>query len=164
MKTKSIIEIAILAALISIVGAIKIPNLIPGLEFQLSAPLAIAICVSFRFKKYIIAGCISSLLGLLLGTQTIINVMIALQFRLIVGLIIYLGQRHILSIIIAGPIASTLSRISLGIFFGKLSIALVAAAVPGMIFTAIMAPILSKVMVLVVKRSKALSTTISSLS
>lgn len=164
MKTKSIIEIAILAALISIVGAIKIPNLIPGLEFQLSAPLAIAICVSFGFKKYIIAGCISSLLGLLLGTQTIVNVMIALQFRLIVGLIIYLGQRHILSIIIAGPIASTLSRISLGIFFGKLSIALVAAAIPGMIFTAIMAPILSKVMILVVKRSKALSATTSCLS
>lgn len=43
-KTSTLCEIAILVAMISILGSIKIPNIIPGIEFQLSAPLAVAIC------------------------------------------------------------------------------------------------------------------------
>ena len=50
-----ITEIAILTAMITVLGAIKIPNVIPGIEFQLSAPLAVAICAVFGFKKYIIS-------------------------------------------------------------------------------------------------------------
>ena len=46
-----ITEIAILTAMITVLGAIKIPNIIPGIEFQLSAPLAVAICAVFGFKK-----------------------------------------------------------------------------------------------------------------
>ena len=61
-----ITEIAILTAMITVLGAIKIPNIIPGIEFQLSAPLAVAICAVFGFKKYIISGCLSSLIGLAL--------------------------------------------------------------------------------------------------
>ena len=52
-KTSTLCEIAILVAMISILGSIKIPNIIPGIEFQLSAPLAVAICSVFGFKKYI---------------------------------------------------------------------------------------------------------------
>ena len=37
-------------------GSFKIPGLVPGTEFQLSAPIAVAICGVFGFKKYIIAG------------------------------------------------------------------------------------------------------------
>ena len=37
--------------MISILGSIKIPNIIPGIEFQLSAPLAVAICSVFGFKN-----------------------------------------------------------------------------------------------------------------
>ena len=37
-----ITEVAILTAMITVLGAIKIPNVIPGIEFQLSAPLAVA--------------------------------------------------------------------------------------------------------------------------
>ena len=55
-----ITEVAILTAMITVLGAIKIPNVIPGIEFQLSAPLAVAICAVFGFKKYIISGCLSS--------------------------------------------------------------------------------------------------------
>ena len=47
-----ITEVAILTAMITVLGAIKIPNVIPGIEFQLSAPLAVAICAVFGFKKY----------------------------------------------------------------------------------------------------------------
>ena len=37
--------------MITVLGAIKIPNIIPGIEFQLSAPLAVAICAVFGFKN-----------------------------------------------------------------------------------------------------------------
>ena len=43
-QIRQITEIGILTAMITILGAIKIPNLVPGIEFQLSAPLAVAIC------------------------------------------------------------------------------------------------------------------------
>ena len=46
-----ITEIAILTAMITVLGAIKIPNVIPGIEFQLSAPLAVAICAVFGFNR-----------------------------------------------------------------------------------------------------------------
>ena len=48
-------ETALLAALIGVSGSFKIPGLVPGTEFQLSAPIAVAICGVFGFKKYIIA-------------------------------------------------------------------------------------------------------------
>ncbi|MFR6111599.1 MAG: hypothetical protein ACLUIQ_09840 [Dialister invisus] len=66
-------------------GSFKIPGLVPGTEFQLSAPIAVAICGVFGFKKYIIAGVLASLLSLALGTHTILNVTISMSFRLAVG-------------------------------------------------------------------------------
>ena len=140
-----ITEIAILTAMITVLGAIKIPNIIPGIEFQLSAPLAVAICAVFGFKKYIISGCLSSLIGLALGTQSILNVMIAMQFRLIVGLILWMCQNHMIGIMISGPIASALARLSLSLYIGKAALPMIALAVPGMIFTVIMAPVFVKV-------------------
>ena len=50
-QIRQITEIGILTAMITILGAIKIPNLVPGIEFQLSAPLAVAICAAFGFKS-----------------------------------------------------------------------------------------------------------------
>ena len=38
-QIRQITEIGILTAMITILGAIKIPNLVPGIEFQLSALL-----------------------------------------------------------------------------------------------------------------------------
>jgi len=137
-----ITEVAILTAMITVLGAIKIPNVIPGIEFQLSAPLAVAICAVFGFKKYIISGCLSSLIGLALGTQTILNVMIA---RLIVGLILWMCHNHMIGIMISGPIASALARLTLSVYIGKAALPMVALAVPGMIFTVIMAPVFVKV-------------------
>ena len=119
-KTSTLCEIAILVAMISILGSIKIPNIIPGIEFQLSAPLAVAICSVFGFKKYIISGILSSIICLALGTQNILNVAIAMQFRLIVGLLLYLAQNHLYMIVIAGPIASLIARFSLFFFLGNL--------------------------------------------
>lgn len=153
LDLRVIVHIALLTTLITVAGAIKIPNLIYGLEFQLSAPLAIAICSVFGFKIYMISGCLSSFLGLVMGSQNIINVLIAMQFRLIVGLVLWIGQNHIWAIISAGPIASTIARLSLSLFLGKLGFALVVAALPGMIFTMIMAPFLVKIFRIIVYRA-----------
>lgn len=137
----TIAEIGILTAMMTILGGIKIPNLIPGVEFQLSAPLAVAICAAFGFRKYIICGCLSSLIGLVLGTQNLLNVAIAMQFRLIVGLILWIGKNLMWSILISGPIASAIARITIGLSFGKMVIPMLVMAVPGMIFTVIVSPI-----------------------
>ena len=51
MSIRFLTETALLGALITITGAIKLPGLLPGTEFQLSAPLAVAICAAFGFKK-----------------------------------------------------------------------------------------------------------------
>ena len=87
-KTRMLTETALLTALITVTGAIKLPGFIPGTEFQLSAPLAVAVCAVFGFTKYLTAGVLSSLIGLILGTQTILNVFIAMVFRITVGVVI----------------------------------------------------------------------------
>ena len=128
-QIRQITEIGILTAMITILGAIKIPNLVPGIEFQLSAPLAVAICAAFGFKKYIISGCLSSLIG----------------FRLVVGFLLWICKNHMLGVILSGPIASTVARLTLSVYVGKGALAMVMLAVPGMIFTAIVAPIMTAV-------------------
>ena len=146
-KTSTLCEIAILVAMISILGSIKIPNIIPGIEFQLSAP--VAICSVFGFKKYIISGILSSVICLALGTQNILNVAIAMQFRLIVGLLLYLAQNHLYMIIFAGPIASLIARFSLFFFLGNLdalTFSMILFTIPGLIFTAIASPILVNIL------------------
>ena len=143
-QIRQITEIGILTAMITILGAIKIPNLVPGIEFQLSAPLAVAICAAFGFKKYIISG-LSSLIGLALGTQNFLSVAIAMQFRLVVGFLLWICKNHILGVILSGPIASTVARLTLSVYVGKGALAMVMLAVPGMIFTAVVAPIMTAV-------------------
>lgn len=136
IKTRTVTDLALLTALITITGAIKIPSFIAGAEFQLSAPLAVAICAVYGFSSYITAGILSSLIGLILGLQNILNVSIAMVFRLTVGgLLCLLGtSRPVL--MIAGPIGSALARLPLGLWIGQAIIPLLAAALPGMAFTA----------------------------
>ena len=143
-QIRQITEIGILTAMITILGAIKIPNLVPGIEFQLSAPLAVAICAAFGFKKYIISGCLSSLIGLALGTQNFLSVAIAMQFRLVVGFLLWFAKSYAWCIL-SGPIASTVARLTLSVYVGKGALAMVMLAVPGMIFTAVVAPIMTAV-------------------
>ena len=141
-KTAEITEIALLTALIAATGAFKLPGLFPGAEFQLSAPLAVAICSVFGFKKYIIAGILASSIGMMLGTQNFFHVLIAMQFRLVAGAVLALGHNRTWALLVAGPIGTTIARLTLAGFFGQAAFAIVAAAVPGMIFTAAAAPLL----------------------
>ena len=71
--------------------------------------------------------------------------MIAMQFRLIVGLILWMCHNHMIGIMISGPIASALARLTLSVYIGKAALPMVVLAVPGMIFTVIMAPVFVKV-------------------
>lgn len=138
-KTRMLTETALLTALITVTGAIKLPGFIPGTEFQLSAPLAVAICGVFGFSKYVTAGVLSSLIGLMLGTQTILNVVIAMIFRMTVGMVIAVCGTSWPVLAVAGPIGSSIARLSLGGMLGKAVIPLLLAAVPGMVYTALTA-------------------------
>ena len=129
-------ETALLAAFIGVSGSFKIPGLVPGTEFQLSAPIAVAICGVFGFKKYIIAGVMASILSLALGTHTILNVTISMSFRLAVGAVWLLLGSSRLFYVISGPIGTTAARGAMTLLLGKGFYAMVAAAMPGMVFTA----------------------------
>ena len=146
LKSSDITDIALLAALLTVAGAIKLPSLLPGLEFQISAPLAVAICFVFGFKKYILVGILSSAISLALGTHNLFNVAIAMQFRLMVGLVYVLCGKRYWSVALAGPIGTFTARITLGLVLGKGVWALVAAALPGMVFTFLTAPLMVKVL------------------
>lgn len=138
-KPQVLTETALLTALITITGAIKLPGFIPGTEFQLSAPLAVAICAVFGFTKYMTAGVLSSFIGLILGTQTLLNVFIAIIFRLVVGVVIATFGTSWPVLVVAGPLGSSVARLSLGGMVGKAVIPLLLAAVPGMVYTALAA-------------------------
>ena len=117
-------ETALLAVLIAVSGTFRIPGIVPGTEFQLSAPIAVAICGVFGFKKYITAG---------------------MSFRLGVGAIWLLIGSGKLFYIISGPIGTALARVVMYFLLGKgLTLMLIAAA-PGMAFTAATAWIFAKV-------------------
>lgn len=70
LSMKELTTIALLGVLILISGSFKIPSPIAGGEFQLSAPIAVLICACFGFKRYIIAGILASMLGMMLGMHS----------------------------------------------------------------------------------------------
>ena len=146
-RNSELTHIGLLAALITVTGAIKIPSLLPGLEFQLSAPIAVAICYAFGFRTYILAGVLASVIGLALGTQNLFNVAVQMQFRLVVGIVYLFWKRYRWSVILAGPLGTFIARITLSLVVGKAAYALILAAVPGMIFTAICAPLVTNLFI-----------------
>jgi len=142
----TLVEISLLASFISVTGSIKIPTLIMGSEFQMSAPVAVAICAVFGFKRYIIAGIISSLILFLLGIHTLINVEIAMVFRLTVGLIISVFGRNVFTIFVAGPLGTFVARLALAFTLQVPAIMLIVPAIPGMILTAFVSIPLTKLL------------------
>ena len=82
----------------------------------------------------------------MLGTQNLFNVAIAMQFRLVVGLVFVLFGRHYWTVALAGPLGTFTARITLSFVVGKGAWALVAAALPGMVFTLLAAPLLVKIL------------------
>ena len=135
--SKTIAHTGILATIILLSGIIKIPSVFPGGEFQLSAPIAVLICALFGFNTYITVGVLASVLGLILGLTNIFNIIIAMTFRLVVGLIIAVGGKNFLTLIVAGPIGTIMARLTLAQITQVDWQILVIAAVPGMLYTAI---------------------------
>lgn len=138
-NVKELTTIALLTAFITVSGALKLPGFFPGTEFQLSAPIAVAICGIFGIKKYLIAGILSSILGLILGTQIIFSVVIAMIFRVVVAVIFYFSGDSKFFYIISGPLGTLIARLCLSVVVGKAALVLVMAALPGMIYTALSA-------------------------
>ncbi|AOV09061.1 hypothetical protein BI350_03170 [Sporosarcina ureilytica] len=126
-----------LACFIILAGYFKIPTGIPGSEFQLSAPVAVAIVAVFGFKRYFLAGMIATVLLLLLGIHTIINAEISLIFRLTVGLIILFCGTSIPVLVLAGPIGTAVARIGLAFTLDIPILPLLIPVIPGMIITAL---------------------------
>ena len=84
-RTKEIALIGMLTALITVTGIFKIPGILPGTEFQLSAPVAVAICASFGFRRYLISGLLASAVSFVLGLQNLLNIAVAMTFRVAAG-------------------------------------------------------------------------------
>lgn len=150
-RVKEITLISLLAVIIFISGSFKVPGIIPGTEFQMSAPIAIAICAVFGFKKYILSGIVASIISLVLGTHTILNVAVAMTFRVVAGGIISILGNNFLVLAIAGPMGTFIGRIVMSFITGTPLKVLLFAAIPGMIYTAATAYILYKIVMKIVK-------------
>jgi hypothetical protein len=143
---RELCRIALLAVLITVSALFKLPSILPGMEFVFSAPVAVAICGVFGIKAYLLAGLVSSTVGLLLGTQGIFNVSIAMLFRVAVAVVYFLTGPNRFFYLFSGPIGTFAARICMSFFVGKAAWGLVAAAVPGMIFTLLTAGFCAKVL------------------
>ena len=137
LSMKELTKTSLLGVLILISGSFKIPSPIAGGEFQLSAPIAVLICACFGFKRYIIAGVLASALGMMLGMHNIINVLVQMVFRIVAGGTLALLGTNLLTVAISGPLGTFAARLVLWQVTGVSWLVLTAAAVPGMIFTAI---------------------------
>lgn len=85
LKIRTLTETAVLGVLLFVSGLFRLPSPLPGSEFQLSAPLAAAICGVFGFRIYLAAGILASALTLLTGGGTVFHILIAMVYRLTVG-------------------------------------------------------------------------------
>ncbi|OLN22182.1 hypothetical protein BTO30_10540 [Domibacillus antri] len=137
INVHTITEVSLLAAMIAIIGSFKIPAGFPGAEFQLSAPLAVAIAAVFGFWRYITAGVMASLLLMILGVHNLFNVEISMVFRIVAGGIVALLGPSLPILMLAGPIGTAAARWVLSITLGVPFWPLVLQALPGMVFTAI---------------------------
>lgn len=141
MKNQYVYRLTIdsmLTVMLVLTGMIKIPSFIPGAEFQVSAPFAIGIAVMVGFGRYLGIGICASFIQLLLGTQTIWNVLIAMIFRIVAGSIITLFPKNKLAMIVAGPMGTIVARIVFAFILKVPAETLLLAAIPGMIFTAVL--------------------------
>lgn len=135
-RARALTETALLAALLFAAGLLRLPSPVPGSEFQLSAPLAVALCGVFGFKRYFAAGLLASALSLLSGTAAAPHALVALTFRLAVGAVYGLLGAGRLFYLLAGPAGTLAARAVLAALLGGGFPALVLAAFPGMALTA----------------------------
>ncbi len=146
MKIKNLTCGALLAAILAILGTFKLPGLLPGTEFQLSAPFAVCLAACFGFKMYFKIGILASLINFMLGTHTIINITVAMVFRIVAGGFISLLGSNPFTLLLAGPLGTASGRLALAPMLGVSPLPLLAAALPGMAYTAVGALLLYPLM------------------
>lgn len=146
LKVKNLAIDGMMAALLFVTGLFKIPSLLPGTEFQLSAPYAVAIARTRGFARYLLFGAAASAVGFCLGMQNIYNVITAMVYRVTAGAIVSLFPGSRAAVAAGGPCGSFASRIVLGLLLHADIGTLLLFAAPGMIFTAITAPAMTKLM------------------
>ena len=127
----------ILTAVLVLLGMIKLPSLIPGAEFQLSAPYAVCLAAVVGFRRYLGIGICSSVIQLVLGTHTLWNVVIAMVFRVAAGSIAAGKPGGRAGILLAGPVGTACARLVMSALLRVPALPLMAAAVPGMVFTVV---------------------------
>lgn len=137
LSSKEITQISCIAAILSILAIIKMPSILPGLDFQLSAPISLLILAIFGIKKYFVGGLLSSFILFILGIFNPINLIISFIFRLVAILIVYFFKVNIFSLVAAAILGSTLSRIMLAQILNLPILLVIVNAVPGIIFTII---------------------------
>lgn len=142
IQRKELAITAMLAAVLAILGTFKIPAILPGAEFQLSAPFALCLAACFGFRRYFTIGILASAINLLLGTHTILNVTIALVFRIVAGGIVAVFGAKPVVLAVSGPVGTASGRLVLALITHISPLPLLAGAVPGMIFTAVLTPVM----------------------
>lgn len=142
MTTKSITQISAIATLLTIFALFKLPAVIPGLEFQLSAPVSILILAFFGIKRYFIGGLISSATLFIMGVFNPLNLFISIMFRVVAIAIVYFCGVSVRSLSIASCAGTLSSRLILAGILHLPPILLVAHALPGILFTLIVIVIL----------------------
>lgn len=149
MKTKNLTMNAVLAAVLAVLGMVKFPGIIPGTEFQLSAPFAVSIAAYFGFIRYMKIGIVASMVNLLLGTHSVLNVVTAMVFRLVVGMVFAVFKVNKATLAVSGPMGTFCARLVLSAILQVNPWVLIAGAIPGMVLTVIavciMYPIMKKV-------------------
>ena len=133
-------------ALLILLGMIKLPSILPGAEFQLSAPYAVCLVAGVGFWRYLGIGVCASLVQLMMGTHTLWNVLVAMVFRVAAGLIVSLLPGKKWAMVLAGPVGTGCARVVLAGVLGVPVLPLLAAAVPGMVFTGVCVALLEPVL------------------
>ena len=132
-------------AVLVLLGMVKLPSLVPGAEFQLSAPYAVCLAATVGFQRYLGIGICSSVIQLMFGTHTLWNVATAMVFRVVAGGMAA-GQDGVSPgrgrLLLAGPAGTACARLMLAAVLQVPAAPLLAAAVPGMVFTAVCASFL----------------------
>ncbi|WP_105996037.1 hypothetical protein [Staphylococcus agnetis] len=142
MTTKSITQISAIAALLTVFALFKLPAILPGLEFQLSAPVSLLILAFFGIKRYFIGGLISSVILFIIGAFNPLHLCISLIFRILSISVVYCLGVSLRTLCIAGCVGTLVSRIVLAEFLHLPPIVLVAHALPGICFTLIVVSLL----------------------
>ena len=143
-NTKRLVQDGVFTAILIVLGMIKLPSVFPGAEFQLSAPYAVYLASMVGFKRYLGIGICSSFIQFILGTHSIYNVIVAMVFRIVAGMIIEWCPIQRISLVIAGPVGTACARVVMAYILSIPLQPLLVAAFPGMIFTPVVVLLLNQ--------------------